>query len=97
MAGDGFLHYTSSDTAGMEEWTNEEVQDVFAHLAEQWRCVQRGELSKTAFLQTQLRAGWNYSMGHSLLSSDMAARANLPEGVYYDWMHSMASSGGVGQ
>ena len=41
MAGDGFLHYTSSDTAGMEEWTNEEVQDVFAHLAEQWQRVQR--------------------------------------------------------
>ena len=27
----------------------------------------------------------------------MAARANLPEGTYYDWMHSLVSSGGVAQ
>ena len=31
------------------------------------------------------------------VESPMAARANLPEGTYYDWMHSLVSSGGVAQ
>jgi len=81
----------------MEEWTNEEVKEVFDELAEEWLKHQRGELSKTAFNKLQTHCGWNYASGHSLLSSDMAARASLPQGVYYDWMHSLVSSGGVAQ
>jgi hypothetical protein len=81
----------------MHEWTNEEVRDVFAELAEKWLLHQRNLLSKTAFNKVQLHLGWNYSMGRSLLSSDMAARANLPEAVYYDWMHTLVSSGGCAQ
>lgn len=81
----------------MEEWTNEEVQELYAHLAERCQAMQRGELTKTAWKKLQTAAGWNYANGASLLSSPMAARANLPRGVFYDWMHSMVSSGGVAQ
>ena len=91
------MHFTSSDTAKMEEWTNDEVREVFAHLAERFDAKRRGELSQAAFNKLQLLAGWNYTNGCSLLSSAMAPRANLPEGVYYDWMHSLVSSGGVAQ
>ena len=81
----------------MQEWTNDEVHDVFAELAEAWLQHQRGDLTKAAFNKLQTHIGWTYGEGHSLLSSPMAARANLPEGVYYDWMHSLVSSGGVAQ
>ena len=91
------MHYTSSDVARMQEWTNDEVRDVFAQLADSWARLQRRELSKAAFNKMEIVSGWNHALGHSLLSSDMAARANLPEGTYYDWMHTLVSSGGVAQ
>jgi hypothetical protein len=73
------------------------VRDVFHDLAAKWLLYQGGGLSKTAFNKAQLQIGWNYSQGHSLLSSDMGPRANLPEGIYFDWMHTLVSSGGCAQ
>ena len=34
---------------------------------------------------------------NSLLMSDMAAMANLPDSTFWDWMHCIVASGGVGQ
>jgi hypothetical protein len=90
------VHYTSSDMSRMVPWTNGEVRDALTHLSQQWDLFQEGRLSRIALNRIETRLGWNHCPD-GLLTSDMAARANLPDAVCYDWMHSICSSGGVAQ
>ena len=48
------------------------------------------------FQKVEQQLGYKYAP-HGLLASNMAVRANLPDSIYMDWMHSICSSGGVGQ
>ena len=62
----------------------------------QHAAVVAGTLGIGNFKKQEQQLGYNYSP-HGLLASDMAEAANLPDSIFMDWMHSLCSSGGMGQ
>ena len=94
--GSAMVHYTCSDVERWGCWASADLLDLHRHLALQWAEVQAGRLEPTAFKKLQQEVGYNY-LAHGILGSDMAIHADLPESVFYDWMHTLVSSGGVAQ
>ena len=94
--GSAMVHYTCSDVGRWGCWASADLLDLHRHLALQWAEVQAGRLEPTAFQTLQQEVGYNY-LAHGILGSDMAIHADLPESVFYDWMHTLVSSGGVAQ
>ena len=94
--GSAIVHYTCDDVARWGCWASADVLDLHRHLALQWAEVQAGRLEPIAFQRMEQYLGHNY-LAHGILGSDMAIHADLPESVFYDWMHTLVSSGGVAQ
>ena len=90
--GSGLLHFTSSDCERMVPHSSEGLRALIAFLGEQ---IATG-LGSTEVRRLSQLAGFTYSPYHVLMS-DMALHANLPYSIYWDWMHTILSSGGVAQ
>ena len=88
----GLLHFTSSDCERMIPYSSSELRALIAHLGDR---VATG-LGSTALRKLYQEAGFNWSPYHVLMS-DMSLHANLPDSIYWDWMHTILSSGGVAQ
>ena len=73
-------------------WSPTELRQLFAYLGEQ---VAAG-LSKTARRKLFQSAGFRWDP-HNVLCSGLSLRANLPDSIYWDWMQTLVSSGGVAQ
>lgn len=91
QAGSPFVHYTCGDWTKIKGLTPERLLQLMAHLR-----AQKAILGKGAFDDLQQAAGWNFSE-HSLVCSDMAIIADIPDSVFWDWQHSLCSSGGSAQ
>jgi hypothetical protein len=92
LPGSGLVHFTSTDCQRMIPYSSEDLRALIAFLGEQ---IATGLSSTEVRKLTQL-AGFSYSPYH-LLMSDMALHADLPESIYWDWMHTILSSSGVAQ
>ena len=90
--GSGLQHFTSGDCARIIPHSPSELRALIAHLGAQLAAG----LGRTQMRRLTQLAGFNYSPNH-LLMSDMALVANLPDSIFWDWMHTMLSSGGVAQ
>ena len=88
----GFVHFTCGDYAKIKMWSPTELRQLFAYLGEE---VAAG-LSKTARRKLFQNAGFRWDP-HNVLCSGLSLRANLPDSIYWDWMHTLVSSGGVAQ
>ena len=86
------LHFSSSDCRRIIPYSPPQLRALIAYLGLQ---VASG-LGKTELSKLFQLAGFNWSPYH-LLMSDMAAYANLPDSIYWDWMHTILSSSGVAQ
>ena len=89
--GSDLVHHTCGDLSKMKRLSPQELSQLMAYLRAQ-SCI----LGPTAFGKLQQEVGWNFSE-YSLVCSDMATIANIPDSVYWDWMHTLCSSGGVAQ
>ena len=88
----GFVHYTCGDPEKFVTYKWQRLVELYNHLGEQKRLSP----NKTAFEKLQRAAGYTYSE-YGLLASDMAPIVRFPETLYYDWMHTIVSNGGVAQ
>ena len=88
----GLVHFTCSNCEKIVPYSPPELRQLFSHLGEQ---VAEG-LGPTRFRKLMQLAGFTWSP-HNVIVSDMSLHANLPESIYWDWMHTLCSSSGVGQ
>ena len=89
--GSNLVHFTCGDYEKFIPFKPQELAELYRHLGEQ-----QGMIPKRDFNKLQQAAGYNYSE-YGILSSDMGPIANLPDTVFYDWMHTVVSNGGVAQ
>ena len=89
--GSDLVPHTCGDLSKMQRLSPKDLTKLMAYLREQ-----SGILPKSQFEKLQQVVGWNFSE-YSLVCSDMATIANIPDSVFWDWMHTLCSSGGVAQ
>ena len=85
------VHFTCGDLSKMQRLSPQGLRDLMAELRAKSLTMGKGEFKKL-----QQDYGWNWSE-HSLVCSDMSLVANIPDSLYWDWMHTLCSSGGVVQ
>ena len=85
------VHYTCGDPDRFEPHTADSLQRHLGMLSQAATTGSAGELKK---LQQVL--GLNFDKD-GLLLSDMAGMANQPDSTFWDWMHCIVASGGMGQ
>ena len=95
-AGSAWVHFTCSDVALWGLWASADLLEMHRFLTLQWAAVIAKRLGVGEFKQLEQTLGYKFRP-NGILGSDMALVADLPESVNYDWMHTICSSGGVGQ
>jgi hypothetical protein len=94
--GSQMVHVSCGDPSKFIEWTPAEVLEAQRHLAAQSAAVAAGVIRATQLTEDEQCLGYKHSPD-GLLAGDMAEVADVPRSLYMDWMHSLVSSGGVGQ
>ena len=89
--GSPLVHFTCGDMTKIRGLSPQKLAAYMAHLR-----TQKAILGKTAFKELEQQVGWTFSE-YSLVCSDMAAIANVPDSIFWDWQHTVCSSGGVAQ
>ena len=88
------VHFTEADPSRFRRHTPESYRSIQEHLAKE-----KTRMNKTQFDEEQTSYGFKFVPGSLLQSSDpeLIAMANLPDSVFWDWMHTLVSSGGIAQ
>jgi hypothetical protein len=85
------VHYICTDPTKFKPHTADSLRQVMEELRSTKDTGSAGKLKELQQLH-----GFNFNE-NSLLMSDMAAMANLPDSTFWDWMRCIVASGGMGQ
>ena len=86
------VHYTCPDPERFVPHTNATIRAILEEL----RSKKRQISDKRLYKKEEQLLGFTLEES-GLLASEMMELSNVPESIYFDWMHSIFASGGIGQ
>ena len=91
----GLVHFSSGDFARIVLHTPATMRELYDDCESQRVLVGHG-VTQTQYRKQLQSFGINVSP-HSLMASDMAELAQLPDSLFWDWMHTLVASSGTAQ
>ena len=85
--------YTCGDVAKFDKFTHARFKTMLEEVRSAWL----GNGTQSSKKEVERLCGVSFNRGLGLLWRRSVDITNMPEGIYYDWMHNLVASGGIAQ
>jgi hypothetical protein len=87
----GFVHFTEADHSKFAPWTPAALEEAGARVAAAWATRTKAQAEAV-----EMKLGLNWGGGSGVLWRPAQQVAQFPVGVYWDAMHTLWATGGIG-